>query len=77
MSGAFSEPSSIAPATRITAGPRPSCSYTIDVPSFDVTRSMPCLLCVERVITIDRTNGRVVLARRSGAEVRLEAIGQL
>ena len=77
MSGAFSELSSIAPPTKITAGPGPSCSYAIDVPSFDVTPSMPCLLSVERVITINRTIARVVLARRSWVEVRLEAIGQL
>jgi len=38
---------------------------------------MPCLLRVERVITIDRRIARVVLARRSWVEVRLEAIGQL
>ena len=56
---------------------RPSCSYAIDVPSFAVTWSMPYLLYVEGVITIDRTIARVVLARRSWVEVRLEAIGQL
>jgi hypothetical protein len=38
---------------------------------------MPFPLSVERVITIDRTIARVVLARRSWVEVRLEAIGQL
>src|SRR5262245_62836368 len=74
-SGAFSEPSSIAPPTRTTAGPVPTRSNAIAVPSFDATRSITGLGLAARLV-VQEHHTRVVGPQVHAFEVRIPLTGR-